>query len=308
MPVKCRKCQSAKAEVIIPYARLSFCPNCFSEFYVSRIKKTVKEFNMFNENDIVGVAVSGGKDSMALIYALRQAYPKLKVKALHINLGIPEYSAHCQTKVEALTKSLNVDLHIFDLKSKLGFSIDEFKKTVHGGKICSVCGTIKRHVFEELACSHGVNVLATGHNMNDILAFMFKNFLYGKWDQLVRLKPVLPPLAEAMPRKVKPLLRSPENENLLYCLHNEIPFREKNCPFSSEIKGRKYQKAIEAMVPYNPHFLHQLLNRFLEIIPLLEDKLTKPALMRCKQCGFPSSSEICAYCRRISLIKMGKID
>ncbi|MEM3162229.1 MAG: ATP-binding protein [Candidatus Bathyarchaeia archaeon] len=303
MPAKCKRCSSANAEVFISYSRLSLCSSCFIKFYISRLKKTVKEFNMFNENDVVGVAVSGGKDSMALLYALKQAYPQLKVKALHINLGIPEYSAHCQTKVETLTKSLDVDLHIFDLKSQLGFSVDDFKKTAHGNKICSVCGTIKRHVFEELAYKHGVNVLATGHNMNDILDFMFKNFLYGRWDQLVRLKPVLPPLAKAMPRKVKPLLRSPENENLLYCLYNEIPFREKNCPFSMETEGRKYRKALEAMVQHNPHFLHQLLNRFLEIIPLLEKEFPKPALTRCKQCGFPSSSEICAYCRRISLFK-----
>lgn len=306
MPVTCRKCRSANAEVVIPYARLSLCPSCFSGFYISRIKKTVKEFSMFNENDVVGVAVSGGKDSMALLYALKQAYPKLKVKALHINLGIPEYSAHCQTKVEALTKSLNVDLHVFDLRGELGLGIDDFEKTAHGDKICSVCGTIKRHVFEELAYRCNVTVLATGHNLNDIVAFMFKNFLYGRWDQLVRLKPVLPPLAEAMPRKVKPLLRSPENENLLYCLYNEIPFREKNCPFSPETERIKYQKALEAIMPYNPHFLHQLLNRFLEIIPMLENKFPKPTLTRCKRCGFPSSSEICAYCRRISLMKNKK--
>jgi tRNA(Ile)-lysidine synthase TilS/MesJ len=82
--------------VQIPYAKLSLCPSCFIDFYRAKVRKTVEEFKMFREDDTVGVAVSGGKDSAALLHVLREAFPRLRLKALHINLGIPEYSDHCQ--------------------------------------------------------------------------------------------------------------------------------------------------------------------------------------------------------------------
>lgn len=303
MPIICNKCQLANAEIYIPYARLSLCPKCFMNFYVKRVKETVKEFKMFNENDVIGVAVSGGKDSSALLHALKQAYPKLKLIALHINLGIPEYSSHCQAKVEKLTSMLEVDLYVFDLYKELGIKIGDFRKTAFKKKICSVCGTIKRHIFEEMAMKANVKALATGHNLDDIAGIMLNNFLHGLWNQLIKLKPVLPPLAEGMAFKIKPLIKCSENEDLLYCLYGEIPFREINCPFSIGTGIRKRAKLLEVLSKDNPYFRHQLLKRFLELIPLLESAIPKLKLIKCKVCGFPSSSDVCAYCKRIALIK-----
>jgi len=273
------------------------------DFYIARIKRSVEEFKMFPENATVGVAVSGGKDSAALLHALRKAYPEVKFIALHINLGVPEYSDHCQAKVEKLVDMLNVELYVFNLHKELGVKIEDFKKTSFRRKLCSVCGTVKRRIFEEMAIRVKAQVLATGHNLEDVAGIMFNNFLYGRWDQLVRLKPVLPPLAEGMASKVKPLIRSPENENLLYCLYEDVPFREIDCPFSKRTGVRKRAEILETLAKYNPYFKHQLLNRFLELIPLLESVKPKQTLGKCKICGFPSSSEVCAFCKRMSLLK-----
>ncbi|MBC7131068.1 hypothetical protein H5T51_07630 [Candidatus Bathyarchaeota archaeon] len=305
MPIMCKHCRSAPAEIYVSYARLSLCPNCFLEFYTSRVKRTVEEFKMFREADAVGVAVSGGKDSMALLHVLKQGFPRLSLKALHVNLGIPEYSTHCQAKVEKLASDLDVELYVFDLQRELGIVIGDFKRTMFRRKLCSVCGTIKRHVFEELAMKAKVKVLATGHNLDDVAGIMFNNFLYGQWRQLVRLKPVLLPLAEGMAYKVKPLIRCSENETLLYCLYGEVPFRELECPYSTGTGVRRRAKILEILAENNPYFRYQLLNRFLELIPLLEKTLTKPeqAFTTCSVCGFPSSGETCAYCKRVALVR-----
>ncbi|MEM2947679.1 MAG: ATP-binding protein [Candidatus Bathyarchaeia archaeon] len=303
MPLVCGKCRSTSAEVQILYAKLNLCPSCFLDFYKTRVRKTVEEFKMFKEDDTVGVAVSGGKDSAALLHVLRQAYPRLKLKALHINLGIPEYSAHCQEKVERLANMLDVELHIFSLPMALGIGIGDFKKTPLRGKVCSACGTIKRRIFEELAVKAQVRVLATGHNLEDVAGVMFNNFLYGRWEQFVRLKPVLPPLSECMASKVKPLIKCPEYENLLYCVYGDVPFRQIDCPYATGTGVRKRAKILELLSRDNPYFKHQLLNRFLEIMPLIEGVTPKLTLGRCKVCGFPSSREICAFCRRLTMVK-----
>jgi len=176
MPITCKKCRSANAEVHIPYAKLSLCPKCFLDFYVRRVKRTVEDFGMFTEDLTVGVAISGGKDSAALLHALHHGYPNLRLIALHVNLGIPKYSAYCQSKVKELAKKLNVELHVFNLYKELKIKIGDFKKTIFKKKICSACGTIKRHIFEELAKKTKVEVLATGHNLDDVAGIMLTIF------------------------------------------------------------------------------------------------------------------------------------
>ncbi|RJS92163.1 hypothetical protein CW705_03055 [Candidatus Bathyarchaeota archaeon] len=302
MPIKCKKCRSADAEISLPYAGLSLCPECFLEYYVNRIARTVKKYKMFREDEAVGVAVSGGKDSAALLHGLHKAFPDQEFFGLHVNLGIPKYSDHIQKKAEEITNLVGIKLYVFNLEKEEGISLDDFKKTIFGRKICSVCGTIKRHVFEELARNAGVEVLATGHNMDDILGFMFNNFFSGQWLQLIRLKPVLPPLIPGMTRKIKPLISTPERESLLYCLYAEIPFREMNCPYSRGTKTKERLKMLEVLSQNNPSFRHQALKSFLKLSSILEKSVEQPKVIPCKICGFPSTNGTCAYCKRIAYL------
>ena len=301
--VTCQKCGSAEAEVHLKYARLHLCKKCFQEYYVQRVKRTVKEFKMFRENDKVGVAVSGGKDSAALLHSLRKAFPNLKLVALYVNLGIPKYSEHCQEKAEALTEQLNIKLHVFNLKEETGVVLSDFLKTIYKRRICSVCGTIKRHAFEELAQRVNVKILATGHNLEDIVGIMLNNFFSRQWNQLVRLKPVLQPFTSNLTLKVKPLIKTPERESLFYCIYAKIPFREINCPYMHGTKTKENLEILETFSKRNPHFKHQALNTFLKLIPLLEEKIEKPKVVPCKICGFPSINGVCAYCKRIILAR-----
>ncbi|RLI37818.1 TIGR00269 family protein [Candidatus Bathyarchaeota archaeon] len=306
MPIPCRRCGSADAEVYIPYARLSLCPECFRDFYVKRIKRTVEEFRMFRTDDRVGVAVSGGKDSTALLHGLKEAFPNMEFVALHVDLGIEGYSEECREKVEKLTEVLDVELEVYDLKEELGFTIDDFKRTIYRRKICSACGTVKRHIFEVLAGRVGVKVLATGHNLDDIVGVMLNNFFSGNWSQLVRLRPVLEPVEPNQTLKVKPLITTPEDENLLYCLYSDLPFREENCPHAHKERISRNREILEFLSKRNPNFRHQMLRNFLKLIPILEEAIEKPKYRRCRICGYPSSSDVCAFCRRVELVRKAK--
>ena len=303
MSPKCVRCHIADAEIHLPYAKLSLCPNCFLDYFIRRIKKTVEKYRMFSRNEIVGVAISGGKDSAALLHALRKAFPDQKFVGLHVNLGIPEYSDHCQEKAEELAEITDVDFYVYDLVKEENVRLGDFRKSVFRRKICSVCGTIKRHAFEVLAKRANVKVLATGHNMDDILGFMFNSFFSEQWLQLVRLKPVLPPLSPGMTRKIKPLIRTPERESLLYCLYAEVPYRRMDCPFSSGTKTKERLKIIEILSRENPGIRYQALRSFIDISKILEKNVEKPEIIPCSRCGFPSLDGTCAYCKRIIYIK-----
>ncbi|MEM3382779.1 MAG: TIGR00269 family protein [Nitrososphaerales archaeon] len=303
MPLKCAKCGKEKAELSIADGRVRLCEICFIDYYEKKVKETVEKYDMFKPDESLGIAVSGGKDSSSLLYCLRKIFPKLDITAIHINLGIKNYSDHCEMKVKELTDRLDVKLIIKRVEDQ-GFSIDGFKNTIYRRKICSPCGIIKRHLIDEMAIKAGVKVLATGHNLDDTVGTMLSAFFSEDFTQLVRLKPVLYPHHPLQTKKVKPLLRMTELEDYLYALYSELPIRNQSCPHSIGTQSRETKKLLERLSEGKPGFRYQVLNLFLKkLIPMIEDKLKQPDLTICKSCGFPSSSEVCAYCRRVSLVK-----
>ncbi len=293
--VTCNFCKKEKAEVRIEYARLNLCKNCFIKFINKKVKESVEKYKMFKPNDIVGVAVSGGKDSTTLIYSLKDLFPKQEIKIIHIDLGIKNYSEYAKEKVKSIAKELGVDLIIYDLKKEENFVIEDFLKTPYRKKICSVCGTIKRYLFNYIAFKNEIDVIATGHTLNDMVRILFSTFLASDFSQMVRIKPVLLSTHPKLKKKVKPLFKVSEKETSLYVKIRKIKFNEKKCPFHIKPKFENLLK--------NENLAYQLLSSFMKLISLLEDKIQKPKLKECKLCGFPSTNEICSKCKRVSLLK-----
>jgi len=303
--VKCSRCLTNPAITRIPYAKLNLCKTCFNSFILKRVKETVEKYRMFNLDDKVAVAVSGGKDSAVLLHSLKQVYPKVEFSVFHINLGIKEYSENCLKKVKALTKNLDMEFYVYNLKTEKGLSIDDFEKTRFKRKICSVCGTIKRQVFNEVSEKLGADVLATGHNLDDMVEIMFSNFLAGDFEQLVKLKPVIPPFHPKLVKKVKPLFRIPEKELSLYALINNLPVREVECPHVKGSRMIKRKKLLEIFSEENPNFKFQLLSVFLKkLIPILDEKFKQQkSFTVCEICGFPALTPICGSCKKVLEVK-----
>jgi uncharacterized protein (TIGR00269 family) len=256
---------------------------------------------MFSEGQAVGVAVSGGKDSDSLIVALRRAYPKLRLKALHVNLGIRGYSDNCEEKARKASEMAEAEFYVYDLREE-GLSIDLFKHTKYKNKVCSPCGVIKRRLFEVLAKRAGVDVLATAHNLDDIVSIYLSGFFSGEFKYIARLGPVLPPIAPGFPKKVKPMVRIPEREAVLYAIHNSIPFKDASCPHSGGNVEFRYKRLINFMERDDPGFKYEVLSLFLKkFIPLVKDE--RETLTHCKRCGYPSTNEVCGYCKRMELLR-----
>lgn len=299
---KCSRCKAGELKIHLPYARMGLCSSCFIDYFQRRVKRTVEKYKMFKPDEVVGVAVSGGKDSGALLHALSCVFPSLGLVALHVNLGIKGYSDHCQEKAEQLARSLEVELKVLRVQ-ELGFTIDDFQRTHYKQKMCSVCGTVKRRAFDELALKNGLKILATGHNLDDLVGTMFGLLFSGSFNQLIRLKPVLPPRHPKQAVKVKPLFKSPELEDLMYCEFVGIPYRLKPCPYAAGAHSQESKEFISFMSKRNPSFKHQALSMFLKrLVPLLEPHLKQPELQECERCGMPSSSKVCAFCKRVDFI------
>lgn len=260
---------------------------------------------MFRKGDVVAVALSGGKDSASLLHSLKSINPDMEFKAIHINLGIAGYSDECEKASRELAKNLGVEFILYDLKKEEGVNIDLFKYTPYKRKVCAPCGVIKRRIFDVLAKKIGANVVATGHNLDDIVSIFLSNFFSGEFSYISNLGPVQQPLIGGLPKKVRPLIKIPEREVSLYAFYNDLPVVRKSCPHSSGNLQNRYKRMIGFMEEEDPGFKFEVYSLFRKKFqPLIKDE--RP-LMRCTKCGFPSSGEVCSYCRRIELLKNVKL-
>lgn len=297
--MKCRRCH-AEAAVALPSHNSAFCPECFLDFFSRQVARGIEEHGLMTRSDRVLAALSGGKDSLALMLELsRQGYD---VTALHIDLGIPGSSAEARAVVERFCARFGFRLIVRETAAE-GLAIPDVKEAVKR-PICSVCGRIKRHIFNRVAREGGFNVLATGHNLDDEVARLTSNTL--RWDTgyLADQGPMLED-TEGFARKVKPLWRLTEYETANYAFLMGLENHYAPCPYS---RGASFSTlksmwiGLEEKMPGRKmHFYQGFLARgrsaFRAVAP--DDS---EILAPCPSCGSPTSSHVCGYCRIRSLV------
>lgn len=257
---------------------------------------------MFRGGDYIGVGLSGGKDSAALLYALKKLYPDKKFVAIHIHHGIGEYSEDSVKKAKELCEILDVELQVYKLVEDM-LETPKFVNTKYGIRICATCGMIRRWSLARAAKEIGVDILATGHNLDDTVEVMLSLFLAGDFEQLRRLKPVLRPEHPSQVWKIKPLIKSPERDNYIYALYNELPIRSVSCPYYRSARSIKMKRWLDEWEKHERDIKFKLFSIFTKkLIPILDKSLPEIEYKTCKICGGPSIGDICGVCRRKQFI------
>ncbi|HIQ49388.1 MAG TPA: TIGR00269 family protein [Aquifex aeolicus] len=289
---RCRVCKN-KAIIYMPHHRLALCRNHFIEWFEKYTEKTIKEFKMFTKKDKILVAISGGKDSLALWYVLGKL--GYKADGLYIHLGIGEYSERSKEKVYKFAERVGGNVIIVDLKEEVA-TIPELVK-ISSREACSVCGLVKRYNFNKVAKEKGYNVVATGHNLDDEASALLANVLNWNEKYLGRKYPVLEE-EEGFVRKVKPFCKFTEKETALYALLNGIDFIEEECPFSEDATSVFYKEILNKIEERSPGTkLRFYLDYLRKIYPKFKKEEDKKNLKPCKVCGQPTMADICPVCR-----------
>jgi uncharacterized protein (TIGR00269 family) len=292
--MKCKRCK-ARAVVALPSHNAGFCEECFLLFFSRQVERAVKKHAMFTLRERVLVALSGGKDSLALIHRL--ASLGQQVTGLHVDLGIPGSSAPARRRVEDFCAHHGFDLHVVELERE-GLPIPEVKKRLRR-PVCSVCGKIKRYYFNKHAMDHGFDVLATGHNLDDEVSRLFANTL--RWD-VAYLSDQGPRLdAEAgFARKVKPFYRLSEFEIANYCFLAGIDYHQAPCPYSAGASFTGHKRLWADLEDTSPgqklSFYESFLKAGRPAFQAVEER-DGAQLAPCDRCGYPTSAELCGVCR-----------
>lgn len=302
--MKCKKC-GQPASIKMPQHNMALCREDYLAWFPEQTQRIIEKYKMFTPDEKILVAVSGGKDSLALWDVLQRL--GYQADGLYIDLGIVDprnelaYSDKSKHFSRQFAEQNNLNLHIVDIKAAYGETIAEVNQRTANGrnKPCAICGLVKRHIMNQVAHDGGYDVLATGHNLDDEAAALFGNTLIWSTEHLQRQSPML---AEkpGFARKVKPLCRFYERETAAYALMRSIAYVYEECPYAAGSRSIQYKKLLNQLEKRSPGTKTNFYVRFLQVQEQLfpNEAAAIPAEECCPVCGQPTlSREVCAFCR-----------
>ena len=196
---------------------------------LSNFRKAIEEYKMIEEGDKIGICLSGGKDSITMLYAfkaLQRFYPKhFDIVAISINPGFEFFDTEFLQKI---CDDLDIPLFIDDSHAKeIVFDIRKEKNP------CSLCANLRRGIINSIAIKEGCNKISLGHNQDDVLETFLLNLLYtgsistfAPTSYMDRTKITL----------IRPLIYTPEKDIKRFIKKNDISVMPKVYPMDGKSK------------------------------------------------------------------------
>ena len=135
----------------------------------SYVRQAMEEYDMVSEDDRIAIGVSGGKDSLTLLYALaglRNFYPKkFDITAITVDLG---YEGFELSKIRKLCEELDVEYHVVST---------QIKDMVKNGE-CSLCARLRKGALGEMALRLNCNKIAYAHHKDDLIETLMMSLIF----------------------------------------------------------------------------------------------------------------------------------
>ena len=203
---------------------------------LSLTRKAVDEYRQIDENDHIAVGISGGKDSLTMLYALaelRRFYPhNYKLSAITVDLGFEDFDT---SGIRDLCGSLNVAYNV--IKTDISRIIFEDRKESNP---CSLCAKMRKGALNEAALSMGCNKVAYGHHKQDVAETLLLSLIFE--GRIHTFSPVTY-LDRTGITVIRPLLYIDEADIIGFKNKMKLPVAKKVCPADGYTK-REYAKDI----------------------------------------------------------------
>lgn len=207
---------------------------------MGRIRRCAEDYNMIAEGDKIAVGVSGGKDSLTLLYllaALRRYYPAhYELQAVTIDMGLPGMDF---SPVAALCEKLEVPYQI--KKTEIGPIIFDYR---HEKNPCSMCAKMRRGALNDVLLSLGCNKIALGHHFDDAVETFLMNLLFT--GQIGCFKPSTY-MSRADVTQIRPLLYLGEGSIASFVREMGLPLVPTTCPEDKESKREEIKRLISRL-------------------------------------------------------------
>jgi tRNA-5-methyluridine54 2-sulfurtransferase len=297
--VKCRKCGD-RAVLELRRHNAAFCAPDFVEFFRNQVREAIRRYRMFERDETVLVAVSGGKDSLALWDVLID--DGYRTTGLYLDLGIFEYSVESRARCEAFATARGVPLLVRRVADEVGAPVPVIKQVTRRPP-CSGCGLSKRYLMNRVALDEGLPVVATGHNLDDEAATLFGSVMHWRTEALPRQSPALPSTHPKLVRRVKPLFRLSERETAAYAFIRKIDYIVEECPFAVGATSIAHKEVLNRMEDASPGAKHNFLFGFLDRARAAFEQVENVTLNECARCGQVTTGTLCAFCKLADQVK-----
>jgi cytoplasmic tRNA 2-thiolation protein 1 len=295
----CTRCGAEKVAYTRRYSGESLCAACFSSSIVEKTRRTISRYGMLRRGEKVGVAVSGGKDSLSLLRVLHSLSQdgRNELVSISVDEGVEGYRDEALAHANEVASRLGIRQITLSYQELFGFSLDralrwEGERDVSS---CSFCGVFRRRAIDEAAARAGVDVVATAHNLDDYVQTFTMNLLHGDVERLGWLDPSYSD--DSFPvRRVKPFMEIYEEEVALYAFLSGLPLQSVSCPYMHEGLRSEVRDYLNRMEASHPGMKNVLLRSSLEVVSRFGPPRGKESLP-CRVCGKPSSSGLCGVCR-----------
>jgi len=303
----CNVCNKGKVVYFRAYSGERLCSRCFTKTFEKRVAKTIAKYDMLRYDDRIAVAVSGGKDSLALLRVLAKIeakFPESSIVAITVDEGISVYRDEAIKNAEDfISKMGNIEHVKVSFKELFGFTLDDVVRNGDvdraGIKPCTVCGILRRRALDIAARQVGASVIATAHTLDDVVQTYLMNMFRGDIDKQpfgIRME------IEGFVPRVAPFKLTPESEVVMYAYLHNIPFQSYVCPYARTSMRDMIRNFLTEYEENYPGTLYTALTSF--------EKLIKPSsvsLQKCEVCGVPTSRRICRACEILKQLKIREV-
>lgn len=203
---------------------------------VGLVRRCVEDYRMIEPGDKIGVGVSGGKDSLALLVflaELRKYDPSLfTLEAITVDMGLDmDYSG-----IEQLCNKLEVPFTL--VKTEIGPIIFDYRKEKNP---CSMCSKMRRGALNQALLDRGLNKLALGHHYDDAVETFMMSLIYE--GRISCFQPVTD-LDRTGIVQIRPMLYIREQTIDNFALRENLPVLTNRCPVDKQTKREEIKKLI----------------------------------------------------------------
>ena len=216
----------------------------------SYARKAIDEYHMIEEGDRIAVGISGGKDSLTLLYALaglrRFYHKKFEVVAITVHLGMDKMDF---TPVKKLCEELEVEYHI--VNTEIYQTIFEIRKESNP---CSLCAKMRKGAFNEKAKELNCNKFAYAHHKDDIVETLYMSLMYE--GRLHTFSPITY-LDRTDLTLIRPLIFTPECEITGFRKKYNLPVVKNTCPADGYTKRQYIKDMLNELQKDNPEIIER---------------------------------------------------
>ena len=206
----------------------------------SVVRKAIDEYEMIDEGDKIAIGISGGKDSLTLLYALagiRRFYPKkFDIMAITVDLGFNNLDL---TKIEELCKELEVPYRV--VKTEIADIVFNQRKE---SSPCSLCAKMRKGALNDAIKEEGCNKVAYAHHKDDVVTTMMMSLIYE--GRMHTFRPITY-LDKTDLTVIRPFIYMDESDVIGFVNKNNVPVVKSPCPVDG-ITKREYVNQLIASI------------------------------------------------------------